>query len=406
MLVHRIDTDRQNGLAEIVSQEAHAAGARATVIDPKGTVLADSEKAPEAAENYALLPEFSMALRGEVGANIRTGSGIRIPVLYVAVPVTGGAARLAYPLSDAETGLPELTRGLWWGVALAIVAALAISAFIAEAAHDRLHRISRFAEHIANGELTARIHDTRMDEFGQLGSRLDHAALRLEDVFKALRESQRQLETLLNGMQDAVIAVSSEERVQWANAAMNRLIAFRAKPGALAVEIVRDPDFLRAIRSARELREPATARASSIVHGHTFDVTATPLPGGGAVAVLRDLTEMERVEKTRRDFIANVSHELRTPLTSIQGYAETLLDAVPDTGHAREFLEIIRKNATRMSRLTEDLLTLARVESGEHRFDVQPVTTSELLSEAVRSFQEITRTQQVDLRVEDHAAAQ
>lgn len=406
MLAHRIDTDRQNGLAEIVAQEAHAAGARATVIDPKGTVLADSEKTPEGTENYALLPEFSPALRGDVGANIRTGSGIRIPVLYVAVPVTGGAARLAYPLSDAETGLPELTRGLWWGVALAIVAALAISAFIAEAAHDRLHRISRFAEHIANGELTARIHDTRMDEFGQLGSRLDHAALRLEDVFKALRESQRQLETLLNSMQDAVIAVSSEERVQWANAAMNRLIAFRAKPGALAVEIVRDPDFLRAIRSARELREPATARASSIVHGHTFDVTATPLPGGGAVAVLRDLTEMERVEKTRRDFIANVSHELRTPLTSIQGYAETLLDAVPDTGHAREFLEIIRKNATRMSRLTEDLLTLARVESGEHRFDVQPVTTSELLSEAVRSFQEIARTQQVELRVEDHAGAQ
>src|SRR5579863_6004273 len=86
---------------------------------------------------------------------------------------------------------------------------------------------------------------------------------------------------------------------------------------------------------------------------------------GGAVAVLRDLTETERVEKTRRDFIANVSHELRTPLTSIQGYAETLLDSISETsGSTREFLEIIRKNAARMSRLTEDLLTLARVESG------------------------------------------
>src|SRR5207248_2685657 len=91
---------------------------------------------------------------------------------------------------------------------------------------------------------------------------------------------------------------------------------------------------------------------------------------------------------------------------SIQGYAETLLDAVPDAGHSREFLEIIRKNATRMSRLTEDLLTLARVESGEHRFDVQPVTTSELLNEAVRSFQEIARSQHVELRIEDHAATQ
>src|SRR5450759_1215650 len=104
------------------------------------------------------------------------------------------------------------------------------------------------------------------------------------------------------------------------------------------------------------------------------------MPGGGAVAVLRDLTETERVEKTRRDFIANVSHELRTPLTSIQGYSETLLDLSSDNSAShREFLSLIRKTAVRMSRLTEDLLTLARVESGETRFDTEPVPPVELL---------------------------
>jgi len=403
---HRVDTDREHTLSDVASQEAQAAAARATIIDPRGTVLADSEKASAGAQNLSLFPEFSAALRGEVGADIRTAMPGHVPVLYVAVPVTGGAARLAYPLSDAEARLPGLTRGLWWGAGIALALALATSAFLAQAAQHRLHRISRFAEHIAAGELSARIQEERIDEIGSVALRLDRAAACLEDLFRKLRESQHQLETLLNGMQDAVIAVNSEDRVQWANSAMNRLIPQRAKAGARAVEIVRDPDFLRAIRSAREHNEAATARASSIVPGHTFDVTATPLPGGGAVAVLRDLTEMERVEKTRRDFIANVSHELRTPLTSIQGYAETLLDAMPDTSHSREFLEIIRKNATRMSRLTEDLLTLARVESGEHRFDVQPVTTSELLNEAVRSFQEMARSQQVELRVEDTAVTQ
>src|SRR5262249_44213378 len=135
----------------------------------------------------------------------------------------------------------------------------------------------------------------------------------------------------------------------------------------------------------------------------TFDVTAAPLPGGGAVAVLRDLTETERIEKTRRDFIANVSHELRTPLTSIQGYTETLLDTTPENGHSREFLDIIRKNATRMARLTEDLLTLARVESGEHRFDIQSVLPGDLLSEAAQNFRENARAQQIDLQVHDTA---
>jgi two-component system phosphate regulon sensor histidine kinase PhoR len=142
-----------------------------------------------------------------------------------------------------------------------------------------------------------------------------------------------------------------------------------------------------------------------VVRGRTFDVTAAPLPGGGAVAVLRDLTETERVEKTRRDFIANVSHELRTPLTSIQGYTETLLDGGQESDHSREFLEIIRKNAARMSRLTEDLLTLARVESGEQRFDVRPVSPAELLQEAVQSFQELARAQGVELKVENTTAA-
>ena len=124
------------------------------------------------------------------------------------------------------------------------------------------------------------------------------------------------------------------------------------------VETVRDPDFLRALRAASEEGRVSTGRAGSILPGRTFDVTAAPMPGGGAVAVLRDQTETERVEKTRRDFIANVSHELRTPLTSIQGYTETLLDTAPEDD--RDFLEVIRKNAIRMSRLTEDLLTLAQ----------------------------------------------
>ena len=125
------------------------------------------------------------------------------------------------------------------------------------------------------------------------------------------------------------------------------------------------------------------------------------MPGGGAVAVLRDLTETERVEKTRRDFIANVSHELRTPLTSIQGYSETLLDTTPENGApTREFLDIIRKNAARMSRLTEDLLTLARVESGETRFDAEPVPPLELLHDAEESFREIAKGYGVELQIQ------
>ena len=206
-------------------------------------------------------------------------------------------------------------------------------------------------------------------------------------------------------MQDAVIAVSADGLVQWANQPMDRLVPQGTRLHQPVVETIRDPDFLAAVKEATATREVKTARATSIVPGRAFDVTAAPLPGGGAVAVLRDLTETERVEKTRRDFIANVSHELRTPLTSIQGYAETLLDGTAEnTAPTREFLEIIRKNSARMSRLTEDLLTLARVESGETRFEAEQVPPAELLHDAEESFREIARTHGIDLQIQDSPA--
>jgi two-component system phosphate regulon sensor histidine kinase PhoR len=399
-------TEQLARLQRIVVEDGRAAGARATIIDSQGKVWADSEADPASMENHAQRAEFVAALKGGVGTDTRRSRTVGVSFLYVAAPVTGGAVRLAYPLSDVDAALTRVRRHLLFGSLLAFVVALVISGIAAQSTARRLHRIVRFADRIAAGDLAARIEEPSGDEIGQVATALDKTARHLDESFAALQTSQRQLETLLNSMQDAVIAVSADDRVQWANQTMDKLVPQHTRKNAPLVETVRDPDFLTAVRGASETRKVFTARAASIVPGRTFDVTAAPMPGGGAVAVLRDLTETERVEKTRRDFIANVSHELRTPLTSIQGYTETLLDSAPDNNHSRDFLEIIRKSALRMSRLTEDLLTLARVESGEQRFDIQPSAPADLLQEAVQSFREIARMQNVELKVEDQASAQ
>jgi two-component system, OmpR family, phosphate regulon sensor histidine kinase PhoR len=403
LFANRVNTDRQHAVSEIVAQEGQAAGARATVIDVKGSALADSEADAASMENQATRPEFVAALKGEIGSDTRRSRTVGVPFLYVAAPVVGGAVRLAYPLSDVEASVSQIRRTLLGSSLWAFAVALVISAIVAQSTARRLKRIVSFADRIAAGDLTARIEETSFDEIGRVGSALDKTAHRLETSFAALQTSKRQLETLLNSMQDAVIAVGPDQRVQWANQSMDKLVPRRPRVHAPLVETVRDPDFLGAVHIASESRKPTSARAVSLVPGRTFDVTVAPLPGGGSVAVLRDLTERERAEKTRRDFIANVSHELRTPLTSIQGYAETLLDSASDNNHNRDFLEIIRKNASRMTHLTEDLLTLARVESGEQRFILQPVSPAELLQEAARDFRETAKAQNVELQVEDGA---
>jgi two-component system phosphate regulon sensor histidine kinase PhoR len=400
LFAHRVETDRVHTLPEIAAQEALAAGARATIIEASGKVLADSEANPANMENHATRKEFAAALAGKTGENERRSATVGIPFLYVAAPVSGGAVRLAYPLSDVEAVQSQVRRRLFLGSFIAFVIALLIAAAASVWTARRLDRIVDVAVRIEQGDLRARVQDKPLDEIGRVAAAIDKTAGQVERSFAAVRSSQRQLETLLNSMQDAVIAVSSDGLVQWANQPMDRLVPQHTRLNAPVVETIRDPDFLAAVKAATTTKQVKTTRATSIVPGRAFDVTAAPLPDGGAVAVLRDLTETERVEKTRRDFIANVSHELRTPLTSIQGYSETLLDLNSDhsTSH-REFLEIIRKNAARMSRLTEDLLTLARVESGETRFDTESVPPVELLHDAEESFREIARTQEVGLTI-------
>ena len=403
LLAHRVETDRSgHSLADIAAQEGQAAGARVTIIDPAGNVLADSESSPGAIENVTQRKEFAAALSGRVGVDQRPSAPVGIPFLYVAVPISGGAVRLAYPLSDVEAVSLQVRRRLELASGLAFLFALLVAAAAANWTARRLERIVDVAARIADGDLQARILETSQDEIGRVAGAIDKTSRRVEQSFAAVRSSQRQLETLLNSMQDAVIAVSADGLVQWANQPMDRLVPQRTRLQQPVVETIRDPDFLAAVKEAITTHEVKTARATSIVPGRAFDVTAAPLPGGGAVAVLRDLTETERVEKTRRDFIANVSHELRTPLTSIQGYAETLLDSTPENvAPSREFLEIIRKNSSRMSHLTEDLLTLARVESGETRFESEPVPPAELLHDAEESFREIARSHGIALQIQD-----
>jgi two-component system, OmpR family, phosphate regulon sensor histidine kinase PhoR len=402
LLGHRVETDRTHSLADIAAQEGQSAGARVTIIDPTGKVLADSEANPASMENHATRPEFVAALAGKIGVNERRSATIGIPFLYIAVPVSGGAVRLAYPLSDVEAVAAQVRHRLALASGLAFLFALIVAAAAAHWSARRLERIVDVAARIAEGDLHARIQEPSQDEIGRVASAIDKTARQVEQSFAAVRSSQHQLETLLNSMQDAVIAVSADGLVQWANQPMNRLVPQGTRLQQPVVETIRDPDFLASVKQAANTHAVKTARATSIVYGRVFDVTAAPLPDGGAVAVLRDLTETERVEKTRRDFIANVSHELRTPLTSIQGYTETLLDSTLDNvASTREFLEIIRKNSSRMSRLTEDLLTLARVESGETRFDVESVPPAELLHDAEESFREIARTHGIDLQIQD-----
>jgi two-component system phosphate regulon sensor histidine kinase PhoR len=404
MVEHEHD---RRGYQQIADEVSQAADARATIIDARGLVLADTRAHPAEMENHATRPEFIAALHGQTSSATRVSHTVGIPFLYVAVPISGGAVRLAYPLSSIQAMTRHVRLYLLEALLAALLVATLLSALIARAVSRRLQRIVAFADRVAAGDLSARIAETADDEIAHMAAALDTTARHLEQSFAAVETGRKQLEAVLNSMQDPVLAVTRDRRIQWSNGPMQKVA--RVTAGSPLIGSVRDPDMLAAVEGALDRGEVRTARATSLIPGRTFSLTAAPLAGGGAVAVLHDVSEIERVEKTRRDFIANVSHELRTPLTSIQGYAETLLEQEAagngDSGGRAEFLEIIRKNAGRMSRLTEDLLVLARVESGEQPFKMQAVTAGQLLDDAVESFRELARSCGVEVTVANAATS-
>jgi two-component system, OmpR family, phosphate regulon sensor histidine kinase PhoR len=395
-----IQNDHNHTLQQIAEEQARITETRATIIARDGKVLADSKADPETMENHATRPEIAAALTGKVGASTRLSHTVGIEFLYVAVPSGDKVARLAFPLSTIRSHVAAIRRTILRSSLLALFFALLFALAAAQMISARLRRILRFAEQISAGDLSARIAESGADEIAQVALALDRTARQLEQNFAALRESRAQLEALLNSMTDGVIAVSPDMKVLWANHAINGIVRRPAAIGSPVTELIRHPDFLSTLRTALGSRRRENAIIPSLEGRRSFSLTAEPLPDGGVVSVLHDISEIERVEKIRRDFIANVSHELRTPLTSIRGYAETLLESDEiGGGNGKDFLQVIRRNAERMSRLTEDLLVLAKVESGEDKLDLRPHSAQELVQEAVSSMQESARSADVELQL-------
>jgi two-component system, OmpR family, phosphate regulon sensor histidine kinase PhoR len=280
-------------------------------------------------------------------------------------------------------------EALWAGL-IALALAIPLAAWVARRVSGRIERVVAFARRVADGDLSARLSLDNGDELAPMESALNQTAERLGQSFAEIESRRQELAAMLDSMQEGA--------ARWSNSVMRRIAGTQLHAGRPLVHFVRDPDVLACVRAALDQREVKYGRASSLAQGRMFEINAAPLPSGGALVVLHDVTRIEAAEKSRRDFIANVSHELRTPLTSIQGYVETLVeDPRPNAATTREFLGIIHKNATRMNRLTEDLLALASVESPDYKLALQPMRASALVQDAIESLGGIVVDSEVEL---------
>lgn len=378
---------RLKKIDKVLDRVGYTVDSRVTIISLDGTVLGDTGLAGsglEDLENHLYRPEVQEALASGAGESIRFSTTIRKNMLYVAVPFgkesTAGVIRLALPLSDIDVVSGKVRNTLFASLAAAFLL-IALGSLIASKIITRsIKDMASAARHVAGGGNVKKVPVRGNDEISDLAGAFNYMSQEMNSRIEEVISGRKRLETVLLSMFDGVMVVGARGEISLINRALRDILRVSEDPaGKKPFEVLRNPE-LQALTDrvlapsgkveAKEISVLMPEKRTLLVHASPIKREGRP---EGAVLVFHDITELRRLEKIRRDFVANVSHELRTPASNIKGFTETLLGgALDDRGHAEEFLRIIQDNSDRLVKLVEDLLDLSRIESGRIAPDQKP----------------------------------
>ncbi|OLE32930.1 MAG: hypothetical protein AUG47_05270 [Alphaproteobacteria bacterium 13_1_20CM_3_64_12] len=365
-----------------------ASGVRVTVIASDGQVLVDSQSDPRTMENHADRPEIRDAWATGHGQSIRHSVTINSSLLYHAVRLSSAGAapvvlRFALPLQTVDQEIWEFRRRLWLASLLVLLVTGTASLLISRSFSDRVDRLTDFFHRVAEGDFRPLEADRAGDALEALAISLNATAARLDRSIQTLTEERNLSSAILGSMVEGVAVVNAAERLLFANRGFAEILGLDVPPqsGSALLEVVRQTELIEAVRGVLtgETRVEAEI-VTGTLRQHFFAVTVASVSAAetsGAVIVLHDITELRKLERIRRDFVANVSHEFKTPLTAIQGFAETLLaGAIDDPQNRIRFLEIILEHSRRLARLTDDLLKLSKMDADKLELEIRRLSVS------------------------------
>ena len=395
-----LKTDRSSlppsQLRDTTRNLGNRAAARVTLIAEDGTVLADSavrDADLSTLENHKSRPEVDQAFSTGHGEDIRPSHTTGERMMYRAVLMRTAqdtsplVVRVGLPMVVLDRALSETRTHLFLALGVAFLVALTLTVWLAYSITKPLSDIVSAARQLDAGNHALHIKTTAQDEVGLLASTLNRVADQLQVKIDELSEDRAQLLAVLTSMVEGVMVLDYRGHVLQINPALERMFGIsrveaRGRP---CTDLFRHQQFNELV--AIILRSPAHHQDEIVLPltGRCLQIEASPAGGkreneACVVLVFHDITDLRRLEKIRKDFVANVSHELRTPLTSIKGYVEALLDGAKDDPVAStKFLDIILKQSDRLNLIIEDLLELSKIESGGISFKEEPIELKSLV---------------------------
>ena len=315
-------------------------------------------------------------------------TSIAVPIISSNNDVTG-AIYISADLSGIEENITSINKILTSATILALCITALLGNLLARTFTGPIKEVTSKAERLAKGDFGQTIAVKSRDEVGQLTEMFNYLSVRLKSTLDEMSREKNKFETILTNMTDGIIAVNAEGVVIHANPAAYKIFNIREEDlynrnfddaaekldlGITFNDILNDSDKNYNILSINNL----------IIKISVVQIINEQNEAEGAMLVLQDVTEQEKLDRMRKEFVANVSHELRTPLTTIRSYTETLLEgALDNKDYTMNFLNVINSESERMTRLVKDLLQLSKLDYDKMEWNMKRLSILNILRDCV-----------------------
>jgi two-component system, OmpR family, phosphate regulon sensor histidine kinase PhoR len=391
-----IDLSKTQFGLEQVRHIAYLSGSRVTLADVRGRVFADSEKDIAGLDNHLNRPEIQEArVRGK-GKSVRFSQTLGVNMLYVAVTLHDkdqitGYVRLARPLHNVQNVIDQVYQTVFLTILIISIFSLILAILVSYQLAKPIRAMEQFTRKLRQGDLQGSILLNTSDETKTLADNINYLVEELQSKIRLANEEKSKLMTALTSIDEGVLIVNIHESIEMVSPSLIHILKepYGKIAGKTLMEAFRNADLQRLFLKFRQSQETATGEITlGGLHPVILQVSISEIHGypdeEKFMVVFHNVTRLKKLEQIRTDFIANVSHEIRTPLTAIIGYLETLQNgALESAEDARRFIDVMLRQAQRLHRLVEDLLTISKIELGEMEFHFEPILLSETVDHVI-----------------------
>ena len=374
-------------------------GARVTVIAADGRVIGDSDMDSAHMDNHLHRTEIDQSHFFDTGMAIRYSDTLKQNFLYIAKKIAQGEQtgfiRLSVPLSDVDQAVNLLRIKIILVMAIVFLATWMFSLWQTDHLRRLLHQITDFSKSLSRGEIDKRLFLTNAGEFSEIADNITAMSVRLQEMMARSEEEKNRLNVILKSVPDALLIIDAKGMVTLASSSSREFFGDIPMAGMQFVAVVRNHEFSDLMETVREnLAAGMTEIRIDAPAEKYLRVRVSPLfykehELSGFVAIFHDITEIEKLEQVRKDFVANVSHELKTPITAIKGFADTLLEgAIDDKENASRFIQTIKSNSERINSLVDDLMTISKIELGVIRVEKSMVDVTDVFENVMEIFRD------------------